>query len=46
MRETSPEKYVVAVKLENIRSAKWEFAFDVEAHTNVLEVRLDAVERV
>ena len=45
-RETSPEKYVVAVKLENIRSAKWEFAFDVEAHTNVLEVRLDAVERV
>jgi hypothetical protein len=32
MRETSPEKYVVAVKLENLRSAKWELAFDVEAH--------------
>ena len=46
MRETPPEKYVVAIKLENIRSAKWQFAFDVEAHTSVLEVRLDAVERI
>jgi len=35
MRETPPEKYVIAIKLENIRSAKWQFAFDVEAHTSV-----------
>jgi predicted RecB family nuclease len=46
MRETPPEKYVAAIGLENIRSAKWQFAFDVEAHTSVLEVRLDAVERI
>src|SRR6478735_6319153 len=30
MRETPPEKYVVAIRLENIRSAKWQVAFDVE----------------
>jgi predicted RecB family nuclease len=46
MRETPPEKYVVADRLENIRSGKWQFAFGIKAHTNVLEVRLDAVERV
>ena len=46
MRETPPEKYVVAIRLENIRSAKWQVAFDVEAHTSVLEVRIDAVERI
>src|SRR5271166_5846457 len=46
MRETPPERYVVGIRLENIRSAKWQFAFDVEVHTSILDVRLDAVERI
>jgi predicted RecB family nuclease len=46
IRETPAEKYVVAVRFENIMSAKWQFAFDVEAQTSNLEVRLHAFERV
>jgi predicted RecB family nuclease len=46
MREIPPEKYVVAVGFENLRSAKWTFAIDGDVRASNLEIRLHAVQRV
>jgi predicted RecB family nuclease len=46
MGATSPDKSVVAVSFENLRSVKWKFAVEIDTQIGNLEVRLDAVERV
>jgi hypothetical protein len=46
MRKRPREKYVAAVALESLRSAKWHLATDIEVQTTNLEIHLHAVERV